>query len=434
VAPVAEEPDRRESNWTPVRREAATVIARAVRVVLGVLALLVAPVTQADLRDLGPYGPTCPVPASPIPPSGARLRIDPRLARVAAPTEAAMPVALSRRAYVVPVRWPAGAPPVVAFVGHDAGSLAVVRSLPRGTPIYVLPSEGDVHGCDVHARHHDHLGADPHAVMIDQQVADREHLRPGGTLYLIGYPQRDGNPDVKHEVRLAFRVSAVVAFNDQIVAASYPRLLLSPAFARTRQAMSFNPAGGGIYVLLRPRADAAAFTRQATALAARYEVGNAQVVHLATTYAAAQRSIRPQAAALAIFAGLAGLIALAIMGQLLSRQLVLDSAEFPILRALGMSRPGLVVLSLARAAAVTTAGAAIAVGVAIAASPLMPIGPARFAEPDPGVEINLAVLGAGFVVRIAAVRADGANRRMIGYKPVSREMVEDALLHFRFEY
>jgi len=123
------------------------VIARAVRVVLGVLALLVAPVTQADLRDLGTYGPTCSVPASPIPPSGVRLRIDPRLAHVAAPAEAAMPVAPTRRAYVVPVRWPAGAPPVVAFVGHDAGSLAVVRSLPRGTPVYVLPSEGE-HGLE----------------------------------------------------------------------------------------------------------------------------------------------------------------------------------------------------------------------------------------------------------------------------------------------
>jgi len=180
--------------------------------------------------------------------------------------------------------------------------------------------------------------ADPNAVMISQRLADREHLRPGGTLDLIGYPQRHGSPCVKHQVRLAFRVSAVVPFTDQIVAGSYPRLLLSPAFARTRQAMSFNPAGGGIYVVLRPGAGAATFTGQATALAARYKVGNTQVVHLATTYAAAQRSIRPQAAALAIFAELAGLIALAIMGQLLSRQLVLDSAEFPILRARGMSQ------------------------------------------------------------------------------------------------
>jgi ABC-type lipoprotein release transport system permease subunit len=244
--------------------------------------------------------------------------------------------------------------------------------------------------------------ADSHAVMISQPLADREHLRPGGTLHLIGYPQRNNNADVRHAARLAFRVSAVVAFDDQIVAASYPRLLLSPAFARTRQAMSFNPAGGGLYVVLRPHADAAAFTRQATALAARYQAGNTQIVHLATDYAAAQRAIGPEAAALAIFAALAGLIALALIGQLLSRQLVLDSAEFPILRSLGMSRSRLTALSLARVAIVTTAGAAAAVVVAIAASPLMPIGPARFAEPSPGVEINLAVLGAGFVL-LAAV-------------------------------
>jgi putative ABC transport system permease protein len=244
--------------------------------------------------------------------------------------------------------------------------------------------------------------ADPHAVMISQQMADQDHLRPGGTLHLIGYPQRGPNPDVKHQVRLALRVSAVVAFTDQIAAASYPRLLLTPAFAHTRQAMSFNPAGGALYLVLRPHADAAAFTRQATALAARYRVGNIQVAHLATTYAAVQRAIQPEAAALGIFAGLAGLIALAIIGQLLSRQLALDSAEFPILRGLGMSRPHLVALSLARVAAVTTTGAAVAVVVAVAASPLMPIGPARAAEPSPGVEVNLAILGAGFAL-IAAV-------------------------------
>ncbi|HYA50612.1 MAG TPA: FtsX-like permease family protein, partial [Streptosporangiaceae bacterium] len=244
--------------------------------------------------------------------------------------------------------------------------------------------------------------ADPHAVMISQQMADREHLRPGGTLQLIGYPQQGANAGARHQVRLAFRVSAVVAFTDQIAAASYPRLLLTPAFARTRQAMSFNPAGGALYAVLRPHAGADAFTRQATALAARYRVGTTQIAHLATTYAAGQRAIRPEAAALAIFAGLAGLIALAIIGQLLSRQLALDSAEFPILRGLGMSRSRLAALSLARAAVVTTTGAAVAVVLAVAASPLMPIGPARFAEPDPGVEINLAILGAGFAL-IAAV-------------------------------
>ena len=184
--------------------------------------------------------------------------------------------------------------------------------------------------------------ANPHAVMISPALADRAHLRPGGTLHLIGYPQRNGNPDIGHAVRLAFRVSAIVVTDDEIVPATHelaePRVLLSPAFSRTRLAQSFNPAGGASYVVLRPGAAAAAFTTQAVALAARYRVGAVEIVHLATEYAATQRAIRPQAVALAIFAALAGLIALAVLGQLLTRQLVLDSAEFPILRAFGMTR------------------------------------------------------------------------------------------------
>ena len=92
------------------------------------------------------------------------------------------------------------------------------------------------------------------------------------------------------------------------------------------------------------------------------------------------------------------LIALAVIGQLLSRQLGLDSAEYPVLSALGMSRATLAALSLARLALVTAAGAVLAVVIAIAASPLMPIGPARLAEPHPGVDVNLAVLGAGLAL------------------------------------
>jgi len=259
--------------------------------------------------------------------------------------------------------------------------------------------------------------ADPHAVMISPVLAGRAHLRPGGTLHLIGYPQQHGNPDIGHAVRLAFRVSAIVVTDDEIVPATHelaePRVLMSPAFSRTRLAQSFNPAGGASYVVLRPGASAAAFTSQAIAQAARYRVGAVQVVHLGTEYAAALRAIQPEAVALAIFAAIAGLIALAVVGQLLNRQLVLDSAEFPILRALGMSRSHLTVLSLARVALVTTAGGLVAVAVAVAASPLMPIGPARFAEPSPGIDANLPVLGLGFVVIVLApllVQVPGAAR------------------------
>ena len=241
---------------------------------------------------------------------------------------------------------------------------------------------------------------DASGVMIDQKVASRYHLHPGSSLSVLAYRQSAAHQPQGRPVRLAFRVSAVVTFDDEVVPATRdlaePTALLSPGFARTAAAQSYNPGGGAANVVLRPGASEAAFTRAAKALGARYQVGGVGIVNLATQYAATQRAIRPQAVALAIFAALAGLIGLAIIVQLLSRQVALDGLEFPILRALGMSRVRLAAASLARAAIVTIIAGATAVAVAIAASPVMPIGPARIAEPAPGVELNAAVLGAGF--------------------------------------
>ena len=152
--------------------------------------------------------------------------------------------------------------------------------------------------------------------------------------------------------------------------------------------------GNEAQIRLRPGATVDSLSRAATALAKRYPDTSGQILTIsqATQVAATQQAIRPEAIALAAFAVLAGLIALAVIGQLLSRQLALDAAEFPVLRAIGATRASLVALSLARLAIVTLAGGVIAVAVAIAASPLMPIGPARLAEPHPGVEVNLAIL------------------------------------------
>jgi ABC-type antimicrobial peptide transport system permease subunit len=243
----------------------------------------------------------------------------------------------------------------------------------------------------------------PGEAVIDPQLAGLEHLRPGGTLHLLGVRNnpRTGNLDLRLTVPLAFRVSAVVVFDSQIVPAtatnSLPMALLSPPFSATPAAASFiyGPQAG---VRLRPGASMAAFLRAASTLAKRYPAigGSLDVASLSAEAAVTQRAIRPEAVALGAFAALAGLIALAVIGQLLSRQLILDATEFPILRVLGMTRGRLVALSLARLAVVTVAGAAIAVAAAVAASPLMPIGPARLAEPHPGIEVNLAVLAAGF--------------------------------------
>ncbi len=241
--------------------------------------------------------------------------------------------------------------------------------------------------------------------VIDPQLASLEQLRPGGTLRLLGIPSNPttGNPEFNQAVPLAFQVTAIVVFDTQVIPTtennSEPMALLSPAFTATSAARSFDD-GTEAGVRLRPGASMAGFLSAASALAKRYPAtgGGIAVVNLSDEVAATERAIRPQAVALAVFAVLAGLIELAVVGQLLARQLILDSDEFPILRTLGMTRASLAALSLARLAAVTVAGAIIAVAVAIAASPLMPIGPARLAEPTLGVEVNLAVLGVGLAV------------------------------------
>jgi ABC-type antimicrobial peptide transport system permease subunit len=243
----------------------------------------------------------------------------------------------------------------------------------------------------------------PGQAMIDPQLSALEHVGPGGTLRLLGVPNSpDGTPDFAERVPVSFRVTAVVVFDTQIVPIGSgniePTALVSsfpaPGAVTT---MSY---GNAANVRLRPGATVASLSRAASALAQRYKDTSGQILidSRADQVAATQQAIHPEAIALGAFAALAGLIALAVVGQLLSRQLALDSAEFPVLRAIGATRGSLIALSLTRLALVTLAGGVLAVAIAIAASPLMPVGPARLAEPNPGVEVNLAILGTGFAV------------------------------------
>ena len=238
--------------------------------------------------------------------------------------------------------------------------------------------------------------------VIDPTLASREHLRPGSVLHLIGIPKdRDGSADLKLAVPLTFRVAAVGVFDDQVVAATtttaQPRVLLSPAFAATDGAVAMTNLPEAA-VRLRAGASMASFLRDADQLRQRYGIraGEYTTVSLDGQVTATQRGIRPQAIALAVFAAIVALVGLAVTSQLLARQLALDAADFPVLRAIGQTRRGLAAEALIRLALVTAAGGVIAVAVAVAASPLLPIGPARLAEPHPGFDTDLLVLAAGF--------------------------------------
>ena len=103
-------------------------------------------------------------------------------------------------------------------------------------------------------------------------------------------------------------------------------------------------------------------------------------------------SIHPQAVGWWVLALLAALAGLAVIGQAIGRQSVVESEEYPTFAALGVERRHLVTLGTARNAVVAITGALGAVVVAFALSPLTPVGEARLAEPSTGLAFDPLVL------------------------------------------
>jgi hypothetical protein len=117
-----------------------------------------------------------------------------------------------------------------------------------------------------------------------------------------------------------------------------------------------------------------------------------------------EHSIRLQAATLWLLAGLLAVLSLLVLGQLLARLSLLESASYGALRAVGMSRAQLAAGGLIRAAVIGAAGAVLSVIFALAVSPLFPVGLAGIAEPRPGIDADWLVLGLGMIgVVLAAV-------------------------------
>ena len=158
-----------------------------------------------------------------------------------------------------------------------------------------------------------------------------------------------------------------------------------------------NLAFDGAYVRLDRRVATLSFDNAAKALAQRYPEthGVVFVANEADQAKAVERSIRPEAIALYLFALLTALTALVMVGGVASRQIFDASLDHPTLRGLGMSRVQLTLARLVEVAAAALVGAGSAVAIAVALSPLAPLGVARLAEPSPGAEVNVAVLGLG---------------------------------------
>jgi hypothetical protein len=177
----------------------------------------------------------------------------------------------------------------------------------------------------------------------------------------------------------------------------YPSIHFTPAlFAKYgNRIMSGdgNPQRGSLFIKLKHgAADVPAFRDAVQKLAPGEPVDPVSSAELGL---ATNRSFHFQAIGLWMLAAFGALATVLLGGQSLARQAFLGSADFPTLSALGFRRSELIAVGLLRAAVVGLGAVLVAVVVAVALSPLAPIGDARFAEPNPGVAFDATAIGVG---------------------------------------
>ena len=248
----------------------------------------------------------------------------------------------------------------------------------------------------------------PREVMVDQIAARDLHLQVGSRLTLGAV----AGSDLRHIRWLSERVVGIMVDRGSVVPVTtldqVPVIRASTALFR-----ELGPryeAFDGAYVKLRSGATPGSFGHEAQALTRRFSHTGGQVfvADEAAQATTVERAIRPQAVSLALFALILAVAALLIIGQAAARLLRASSPDNATLTALGMTRGQLTAAGLAEVGLAAVVGAVTACAAAVAASPLMPIGPARLAEPHPGLSADIPVLAAGSAAIVALIVAGAA--------------------------
>jgi ABC-type lipoprotein release transport system permease subunit len=201
---------------------------------------------------------------------------------------------------------------------------------------------------------------------------------------------------------------AVVPIHQHTVYDSSGSMYATPAFLRQYAANLGMPADqvpGAEIVQVKLRhgaADVHAFAAKVNQIAP----GQAQLLigsDAQQTASTVQRALDVESFGLWCFAALAALATIILVSVSFARLVDSDSGQLDELRAIGMTRRQLIAVAMARPATIAVIGGVAAVLIAIAASPLTPIGIARQAEIAPGLSVNLAVLAAGFAALVGVL-------------------------------
>jgi hypothetical protein len=221
-----------------------------------------------------------------------------------------------------------------------------------------------------------------------------------------------GTPGVAPRLRVRARLVGIVVFDNQVVQDDIDRafgfMVVTPALIRRVVALSPAAAAPVEYGLQLDHGsgDARAVEQE---FIRTLPPGSGYEIH-ATSVVAAQveLAVKPESVALGGFGVIAGLVALVLGIQAISRQLRWGDEERRVLRALGASPVVAAGDGLIGALAAVLLGSLVAVAVAVGLSPLSPLGPVRPVYPDLGIAFDWTVLGVGFALLVVGLGSAAA--------------------------
>jgi hypothetical protein len=208
----------------------------------------------------------------------------------------------------------------------------------------------------------------------------------------------------------------VIAQPGTIFAANVTRLELTAAFYQDYGGFI---AGHGVTDLIRIHSNAArAEIFRLIAADSATSSGHLVIQDGASSFPnrhAAHRAVNAEAMDLALPGLLLTVVTILLLGHAVAERAALPDGDSVLLASMGVSRSRAVRVEVMRSLPIIGAGAAIAVVVAVALSPIMLFGVARLAEIHPGLAFRpafLAVGAVGFVVALTGrVAVDGWSRR-----------------------
>jgi hypothetical protein len=208
-----------------------------------------------------------------------------------------------------------------------------------------------------------------------------------------------GTAKVPPVVRVDARLVGIVVLNNEVlqddVDQAFGFTFVTAALLKEARAHIEDPINPVLYGLQLTDGD-----RDLTSVEQRLiglvPAGDTYQFHVTSTVVTQMElSLKPESVALGAFGAIATLVCLVLGLQAISRQLRSGEDDLLVLRSLGANRAMTITDGLIGVLGAVVAGSLIAALIAVALSPLGPIGPVRRVYPDLGFTIDWTVVGGG---------------------------------------